>query len=144
MQDLIARCDLRLNVDGHIFRPDANKSRGESAHFERALASMLHWISTSLDISVPLAIAIVTFGVSQLALQIYALVDLIRRPAATGRKVLFALVIVLSGLLGAIAYLAVGRSMLAEETSEVGNAGTGNVEVRRRAIDQLYGPDDRK
>ena len=105
---------------------------------------MLHWISTSLDISVPLAIAIVTFGVSQLALQIYALVDLIRRPAATGRKVVFALVIVLSGLLGAIAYLAVGRSMLAEETSEVGNAGTGNVEVRRRAIDQLYGPDDRK
>jgi phospholipase D-like protein len=103
---------------------------------------MLHWFS-SRGISEPLAMAIVALGVVQLTLQIWALVDLIRRPAPTQRKVVFALVIVLVGLVGAIAYLAVGRSMLAGETSGDGGAG-GNEAARKRALDELYGPDDRK
>lgn len=104
---------------------------------------MLHWF-TSRGISTPLAIAIVTLGVIQISLQIWALVDLIRRPAPTQRKAIFAAVIVLVGLLGAIAYLAVGRSMLLQEASEGERAGGGSEAARQRALDQLYGPDDRK
>jgi hypothetical protein len=104
---------------------------------------MLHWL-TSRGISAPLAIAIIALVVIQLTLQIWALADLIRRPAPAQRKVVFAAVIVLVGLLGAIAYLAVGRPMLLEETSEGGSAGGGNEAARQRALDQLYGPDQRK
>lgn len=103
---------------------------------------MLHWL-TSRGISAPLAISIIALGVIQLTLQIWALVDLIKRPAPTQRKVVFAAVIVLVGLVGAIAYLAVGRTML-EETREVGGAASSNEAARKRALDQLYGPDDRE
>ena len=104
---------------------------------------MLHWFN-SHGISTPLAIAIVALGVTQLTLQIWALVDLVRRPAPAQRKAVFALVIVLAGLVGAVAYLAVGRPMLSEETSGAGSAGGANEAARKRALDQLYGPDDRK
>jgi len=103
---------------------------------------MLHWL-TSRGISTSLAIAIVALGVVQLTLQIWALVDLVGRPAPAQRKLVFALVIVVVGLVGALAYLAVGRPMLSEETSRDGGAG-GNEAARKRALDQLYGPDDRK
>ena len=104
---------------------------------------MLRWFNAH-GISTPLAIAIVALGVTQLTLQIWALIDLIRRPAPTQRKAVFAAVILLAGLIGALAYLAVGRPMLSEETSDGGSAGGGNAAARKRAIDQLYGPDDRK
>jgi hypothetical protein len=103
---------------------------------------MLHWL-TSRGISAPLAIAIIVLGVIQLTLQIWALVDLIKRPAPTQRKMVFAAVILLIGLVGAIAYLAVGRTML-DETRDVGGAARGNEAARKRALDQLYGPDDRE
>src|SRR6476659_5298716 len=104
---------------------------------------MLQWF-TSHGISQRLAIAIIALGVTQLTLQIWALVDLVRRPAPAQRKVVFALVIVLAGLVGAVAYLAVGRPMLSEETSGGGSAGGANEAARKRALDQLYGRDDRK
>jgi len=107
---------------------------------------MLHWFA-SRGISEPLAIAIIALGVVQLTLQIWAIVDLIRRPAPTQRKAVFALVIVLVGLVGAIAYLAVGRSMLDEEEQArraITPEGAGDENARRRALDQLYGPDQRK
>jgi hypothetical protein len=103
---------------------------------------MLHWL-TSRGISTPLAIAIVALGVVQLTLQIWALVDLIRRPAPAQRKAVFAAVIVLAGLVGALAYLAVGRPML-DEDGRGASAGRGDEAARKRALDQLYGPDDRK
>lgn len=103
---------------------------------------MLHWL-TSHGISAPLAIAIIALGGIQLTLQIWALIDLIKRPAPANRKVVFAAVIVLVGLLGAIAYLAVGRPML-EAPSEDGSAGSSNEAARKRALDQIYGPGDRK
>ena len=104
---------------------------------------MLQWF-TSHGISQRLAIAIIALGVTQLTLQIWAFVDLVRRPAPAQRKAVFALVIVLAGLVGAVAYLAVGRPMLSEETSGAGSAGGANEAARKRALDQLYGPDDRK
>lgn len=103
---------------------------------------MLHWL-TSRGISAPIAIAIIALGVIQLTLQIWGLVDLIKRSAPTQRKAVFATVIVLGGLVGAIAYLAVGRKML-EETREVVGAASGNEAARKRALEQLYGPDDRE
>jgi hypothetical protein len=103
---------------------------------------MLHWL-TSRGISAPLAIAIIALGVIQLTLQIWALVDLIRRPAPTQRKAVFATVIVLGGLVGAIAYLAVGRTML-DQTRDVGGAARSSEAARKRALEQLYGPDDRE
>jgi hypothetical protein len=107
---------------------------------------MFDWFA-SHGISPPLAIAIVALGVVQLSLQIWAVIDLIKRPATTQRKVVAALVIILAGLVGAAAYLAVGRSMLDDEavSAKSDRAGVGdNEEARRRALDQLYGPDDRK
>jgi uncharacterized membrane protein YidH (DUF202 family) len=103
---------------------------------------MLHWL-TSRGISTSLAIAIVALGVVQLTLQIWALADLIRRPAPAQRKAVFAAVIVLAGLIGALAYLAVGRPML-DEDGHGASAGSGDEAARKRALDQLYGPDDRK
>ena len=110
---------------------------------------MSDWIR-SHGISMPVAIAIIVLGVVQLTLQIWGLVDLLRRPAPGQRKAVFATVIVLLGLVGALAYLVVGRSMLDEEASAGspgggGGGGGGTDETaRQRAIDQLYGPDQRK
>ncbi len=103
---------------------------------------MLHWFSAR-GISMPLAIAIVALGVVQLTLQIWAIVDLFRRPAPAQRKVVFGVVIVLGGLLGGLAYLAVGRPMLMAEGREA-TAGRGNDAARQRALDQLYGPNKPK
>lgn len=102
----------------------------------------MHWLA-SRGISAPLGIAIMALGVIQLALQIWALVDLFKRSAPVQRKVVFAIVIVLAGLLGGITYLAVGRPML-DEDGHVANGGSGNEAARRRALDQLYGVSDRK
>jgi hypothetical protein len=102
---------------------------------------MLHWL-TSRGISTPLAIAIVALGVIQLTLQIWGLVDVLRRPVPAQRKVVFAAVTVLGGLIGALAYLAVGRPMLEAESREA-SAVSGNEAARQRALDQLYGPDQR-
>jgi len=103
---------------------------------------MLNWLS-SRGIGMPLGIAIVALCVIQLTLQIWALVDLIRNPAPAQRKLVFAAVIVLLGLLGAIAYLAVGRPMLGE-TSDAPSVSSGNETARKRALDQLYDPDHRR
>jgi len=107
---------------------------------------MFDWFA-SHGISPPLAIAIVALGVVQLSLQIWAIIDLSKRPATTQRKVVAAAVIIVAGLVGALAYLAVGRSMLDDEAvaAKTDRAGAkGNEDARRRALDQLYGPDDRK
>src|SRR5262249_26778792 len=103
---------------------------------------MLHWLS-SRGIARPVGIAIIVLGVIQLTLQIWALVDIIKRPAPAQRKLIFAAVTVLGGLLGAIAYLAVGRPMLAE-TSSGESVGSSDAAARKRALDQLYGPDHPK
>ena len=108
---------------------------------DRGLRTVLHWFS-SHGISAPIAVAIIALGVVQLTLQIWALVDLIQRPVPAQRKVIFAAVIVLAGLLGAIVYLAVERSAIEEEARDA-SAGAGNEDARRRALDQLYGPDKR-
>lgn len=85
-------------------------------------------------------VALATLVVVQLALQIYALVDLSRREAvAGGRKWVWILVIVLGNLLGAVVYLAVARSVPAP--APPGGESTSGP-ARERALDRLYGRKD--
>lgn len=92
----------------------------------------------------PLAalVALLALVLVQVALQVYALIDLSRRPTvAGGRKWVWVVVIVAGNLVGAIVYLAVGRPATALDTpgreSESGAA-------RERALDRLYGMKDRE
>jgi hypothetical protein len=45
----------------------------------------------------------------QIGLMLFALIDLIRRPAANGPKWLWALIIILINIIGPIAYFLIGR-----------------------------------
>lgn len=81
----------------------------------------------------------------QLSLQLWALIDLTRRPAVQGgRKWVWALVIVLGNLLGALAYLAMGRKV--PETVDLSDVEQSSRDDRERtrtqAIDRLYGDRD--
>jgi hypothetical protein len=67
------------------------------------------WLAT---LATPAIVALVALGVVQLTLQIGALVDLARRSAVNGgRKWVWVAVTVLGGLIGAGAYLAIGRTL---------------------------------
>lgn len=92
----------------------------------------------------PALVALIALGVVQLTLQIVALVDLARRSAVNGgRKWVWVVVTVLGGLIGAAAYLAVGRSV--PEALDGSNAPqAGNEGAKRRALDTLYGPGKRR
>lgn len=87
--------------------------------------------------------ALIALAVVQIGVQIWALVDLARRPqVAGGKKWLWALVIVfLSNLaLGAILYFAIGRKVPtpAEEQDVPDRGASARAE---RAVDTLYGAD---
>jgi len=87
---------------------------------------------------IPIAgvVALLALALVQVPLQIFALVDLLRRPAGFGgRKWLWALIIVLAGLIGAIAYLVRGRRVEAMP-DDAGDAGAA---ARARALERLYG-----
>ena len=91
----------------------------------------------------PVVVGLIALGAVQLSFQVFALVDLSRRPVVPGgRKWLWALLVVLGGLIGALLYLALGRSTPAS-TPGTAESQAGSEAVRRRAIDELYGPDQR-
>jgi len=107
---------------------------------------MLDWLARRLDVSPTVAGIVVGLIVVQLATQVYALVDLARRDRVRGdRKWVWALIIVFGNLVGAIVYLAVGRSP-AEIDIPAGASGasTAGGEAALRAVDALYGPRDRR
>ena len=107
---------------------------------------MLDWLARRLDISPTVAGLLLGLIVVQLALQLYALVDLARRAEVRGeRKWVWALVIAFGNLVGAIVYLAVGRAP-AEVDIPTGASGasTAGGESARRAVDALYGPRDQR
>lgn len=96
-----------------------------------SLSALLGGLSPAALIALLVVLAL------QCILQIYCVVDLVRRPAVTGgRKWLWALIIVGGGLLGAIVYLAVGRAPASFAGSD---AGAGDEDATRQAIDRLYG-----
>lgn len=85
--------------------------------------------------------AVIALAVVQIGVQIWALVDLARRPqVAGGRKWLWALVIIfLSNLaLGAILYFAIGRKV-ATQAAEQDAPDHGASARAERAVDTLYG-----
>jgi phospholipase D-like protein len=107
---------------------------------------MLDWLAGRLNISPTVAGAMLGLIVVQLALQVYAVVDLVRRDRVRGdRKWVWALVIAFGNLVGAIVYLAVGRAP-AEVDIPAGASGasTAGGEASRRAVDALYGTRDRR
>jgi hypothetical protein len=107
---------------------------------------MLDWLARRLDISPTVAGIVLGLIVVQLALQLYALADLARRDRVRGgRKWLWALVIAFGNVVGAIAYLAVGRSPAEIDIpATASGASTAGGEAARRAVDALYGPKDQR
>lgn len=77
----------------------------------------------------------------EIALDVIALVDLVRRPieqVALGNKWAWVAIIVLVGLIGAILYLAVGRKPAAPGADAAPARPGGAADV----ADRLYGPRD--
>ena len=107
---------------------------------------MLDRLARLAGISTTVAALLIALVLAQVATQIYALADLARRDSVRGgRKWVWALVIALANLPGAIAYLAAGRTVPA---TGAGNAASGATaadgDAIRRALDTLYEPRDRK
>jgi Phospholipase_D-nuclease N-terminal len=96
---------------------------------------------TFWGLSTPAFVALVALGAVQLTLQIIAGIDLAKRSVVPGgRKWVWALVIVVGGLPGAVAYLAIGRSVTGVPTG-TGEPQAGGETAARSALDKLYGPD---
>ncbi|HMM42616.1 MAG TPA: PLD nuclease N-terminal domain-containing protein [Thermomicrobiales bacterium] len=101
-------------------------------------------IADTLGASTSAAAAILALAVVQLAIQIYALVDLARRRQVAGGKRWVWLVVILFGnLVGAILYLVIGRATPPAAEPEPG-AGASPGDRARAAADLLYGPDERR
>lgn len=94
---------------------------------------------STAPVSVLVVLGIVV--VVELGLDIFALVDLYRRPTAQvvgENKWLWLAVIVLVNLLGAIIYLAVGRNPAPARDAALRSSS----ERTRDIVDSLYGPSD--
>lgn len=99
-------------------------------------------ISDTLGVSTAVATVILALAVIQLAVQIYALIDLARRTHVTGgKRWVWLLVILFANLIGAILYLAIGRATppIAEPVQDPAAAETA-AERARSTADLLYGP----
>lgn len=107
---------------------------------------MLDWLAGRLHVTPTVAGILIGLIVVQLAVQLYALADLVRRPRVRGdRKWLWALLIVVGNLLGAIIYLAIGRPTEGVDFPAGGSAAsTAGGEAARRAVDALYGSSDKR
>ena len=107
---------------------------------------MLDRLARLAGVSPTVAALMLVLLVVQLAMQAYALVDLARRDAVRGgNKWVWALVIALGNVPGAIAYLAAGRPMKEADVPDAGSgANASGVDAARHAVDALYGPRDRR
>ena len=105
---------------------------------------MLSDLADKLGVSESAAVAIAVLLVVQVALQLAAIVDLVRRPNAAVKpnKYVWILVILLANLLGPILYFAIGRQSV--ETVEEPVAETPAASRAQTAADLLYGPDDKR
>ena len=103
---------------------------------------MLDRFARLLDVSTTVVAIMLAIIVAQVATQVYAFVDLARRDAVRGgRKWVWALVIALGNLPGAIAYLVAGRSTPEVDATSAGSgASAAGAEAARRAVDVLYKP----
>ena len=104
---------------------------------------MLDQLARHLGISTTLTALLLALGLVQVATQIYALIDLARRDRVRGgRKWVWAIVVALGNLPGAIVYLAIGRTV--DEGNAVSGATVADGDATRRALDTLYSHRDRR
>jgi len=93
---------------------------------------------------VPAVIALVALLAIQLALQIYALVDLSRRSWVPGeKKWLWVVVIIAGNLVGAVIYLGIARRATPPASMVEGDR-IPDPHARKQALDRLYGGPDRR
>ena len=99
-----------------------------------------------LGISTSLSIIILLLALVQISVQIYALIDVARRDAVRGgRKWIWALVVALGSLPGALVYLAVGRvTPRLDDRGVTSGATVADSDATRRALDTLYKPRDQR
>lgn len=93
------------------------------------------------DLSGGVVVAIVLVGLAVLALDVYCIVDIVRRHAVLGdHKWIWILVVLFFNLLGPLVYLAIGRTPApaAGPASPPGDTDPGAKAVA--AADLLYGP----
>ena len=102
---------------------------------------MLESLADLLDVSTTVVQALLALVLFQLAVPIWALVDLARRRRVRfDKKWIWALIIIFLGnsFIGPIVYAAVGRNVPQESAAETGSPASDN-ERTRRAVDALYG-----
>ena len=101
---------------------------------------MLDRFAQLLGVSTTVAAIALVLAVVQITTQIYALIDLARRDGVRGdKKWVWALLIAVGSLPGAIAYLAAGR---APPAIDVAGASAAGGDAAQRALDALYHPRD--
>lgn len=95
-----------------------------------------------LNLPTPALVALGVYLIAQISLEIYAVVDIVRRPAdgIAGNKVVWVLIVLFVNLIGAIVYLLVGRKPAAVTQS---GATVAQGDAARNAVDTLYGGDAR-
>ncbi len=87
----------------------------------------------------PLLVAIILFGIVQIAVEVYAIVDIIRRPAdriVGDKKIWWLLLVLFVNLIGAVIYLVAGRKPV---QVDVARPLEPVADVARTAVDSLYG-----
>jgi Na+/proline symporter len=87
----------------------------------------------------PALIALIVFAIVQIGVEVYAIIDIIRRPAdrIVGEKKWVWIVLVLFvNLIGGIIYLVVGRKPAEVVQTQASNT---TPDVARDAVDALYG-----
>lgn len=106
---------------------------------------MLGSLARRLQISPAVAVILLVLTLIQVALQVYALLDLARRNRVPGgNKWVWAAIVVLFGLPGAIGYLAVARTSSTMEDPTASTTKVARKEGVERAVDALYGKRDRR
>ena len=107
---------------------------------------MLDRLARLLEVSPAVAVVLLVLTIAQLGTQAYALVQLARSNAVRGgRKWVWALVIALGNLPGAIAFLAAGRPAPQVDVPGAGSgASPAGSEAARRAVDVLYNSRDER
>lgn len=106
---------------------------------------MIERIAEFLEVSTSVVWALAALVALQLAVQIWALVDLARRPAVRfDAKWAWALLIIVFGssFLGPILYAAIGRTVPQPADAVPGSAPMATGDRTRRAVDTLYGEDE--
>lgn len=98
---------------------------------------MLEKISAALGgLPIPWVVSLLVFAAIQISIQVFCLYDLSRRLAVPGgRKWLWAVLIVAGNLVGAILYLALGRTAPLALTD---SSPSRSAEDRQRALDRIY------